>query len=93
MLVKNQEFDFYNKIEYSLKLYRFLNEDDDLKTVLDQFLDKLDPKEREFANLRYKDKLTYEEIADIMKYSVRNLFKLRRKVLHSFYEYIMINLQ
>lgn len=79
--------DFYRKIETPLQMYSYLN--DDVRNIIDDFIERLPGVQKEFANLRYKEHLTYEEIGEKLDYTLRHMFYLRRKVLDAFWIYIM----
>lgn len=65
------------------KFYPFLS--DQQREVVDQFIDRLDPRLRTFAYKRYCEYKTIPQIAEEMDYSERNLFKFRKKILICWY--------
>jgi len=65
------------------EFYPFLS--DEQREEVDQFLAKLDPRLRTFAQKRYCEAKTIPQIAEEMDYSERNLFKFRKKILMYWY--------
>lgn len=65
------------------ELYPFLN--DQRRATVDNFLEKLDPRFRIFAQKRYSERKTIPQIAEEMGYSERNLFKFRKRILICWY--------
>jgi len=56
---------------------------EEIKVQLQKALDKMTPRQREVIHLRYFEELSYEEIADIMGLSVKDLYKLFYRAMDS----------
>ena len=52
---------------------------------LNEVIDTLEEKERLYIKYRYIERLTYEEIAKKMNYSIRQIFNIRKKVCIKFH--------
>lgn len=59
-----------------------------IKIQLRIALDKMTPRQREVIHLRFFEELSYEEIADIMGLSVKDLYKLFYRAMNSLRKHI-----
>lgn len=61
---------------------------EEIKMQLQIALDKMTPRQREVIHLRFFEELSYEEIADIMGLSVKDLYKLFYRAMDSLRKHI-----